>query len=287
MKTIKNRIVTVCLAIIALTITSCDEDSYGGGNDNNNDNDVVASFDVELSTDATLGTILVDGNGNSLYFFAKDSKETSNCTGGCIDNWPVFYKGGLDVGEGLSSEDFGEITRADGSKQTTYKNWPLYYFANDVNAGDTKGEAIGGVWFIAKPNYSIMYASSQLIGNDGKNYLGDYTVGEGATNYFVSIAGRTMYTFMNDARNTNNFTKSDFSNNGAWPIVEITLDQIPSTLNANEFGTIDVFGRTQLTYKGWPLYYFGQDTERGDNKGVSVPNPGVWPVVNKGIEAAQ
>lgn len=59
----------------------------------------------------------------------------------------------------------------------------------------------------------------------------------------------------------NNYTDSDFSNNDFWPIVEISLDQIPSILNAADFGAFDEFGRTQLTYKGWPLYHFGQDTK--------------------------
>ncbi|MFK5880440.1 MAG: hypothetical protein QM478_13200, partial [Flavobacteriaceae bacterium] len=102
----------------------------------------------------------------------------------------------------------------------------------------------------------------------------------GETAYVVDIDGRTLYTFSNDTNNTNNFTNSDFSNNAVWPIAEIALDKIPSNLDANDFNTIDVFGRTQLTYKGWPLYYFGQDAARGDNKGISFPAPGVWPIAN-------
>jgi hypothetical protein len=35
-----------------------------------------------------------------------------------------------------------------------------------------------------------------------------------------------------------------------------------------------------LLTKGNPLYYFGEDTNRGENKGVSVPTPGVWPVAS-------
>ncbi|RCS27596.1 hypothetical protein DUT90_05650 [Polaribacter sp. WD7] len=278
MKTLKSKVIIACIALITLTMTSCTE---------NEESIVEATTSVNLATDSSLGSILVDQDGRSLYFFARDSKDTSNCLGGCLNTWPVFYVENIAVGSGLDASDFSTITREDGSKQTTYKNWPLYYFANDANAGDTNGDGVGGVWFIAKPDYSIMYAAAQLVGNDGVNYTQDYVEGEAITNYFVSIAGRTMYTFTRDSRNTNTFTRSDFSNNAVWPIVEITLDQIPSTLERSDFGTIDVFGRTQLTYKGWPLYYFGQDTERGDNKGVSVPNPGVWPVVNRGITAAQ
>lgn len=281
MKTLKNNLMLGLLVIILFTITSCNDsdDVYITPTEN--------ETTVQLKVDAELGNILVDKDGKSLYFFAKDTKETSNCTDGCLSNWPVFYQETILVSSGLDADDFGTITRADGAKQTTYKNWPLYYFANDENAGDTNGDAAGGVWFIAKPDYTVMYANAQLLGNDGNNYLSDYTLGDGATSYFVSIQGRTMYTFINDAKNTNNFTNSDFSNNTVWPIVEIALNEIPSTLSKDNFGTIDVFGKTQLTYKGWPLYYFGQDTERGDNKGISVPNPGIWPIVNKGITAAQ
>jgi predicted lipoprotein with Yx(FWY)xxD motif len=235
---------------------------------------------VQLSNDATLGTILTDANGNTLYFFSKDTKNTSVCLNGCLDMWPVFYIENLTTTSGLNASDFATITRTDGSLQTTYKGWPLYYYYQDNNAGDTNGENVNNVWYVAKPDYSLMYAKAQLVGHDGNDYTSNYSIGQEETNYIVDIDGRTLYTFINDTNNTNNFTNPDFSNNGVWPIAEITLDQIPSVLNNDHFGTIDVYGRTQLTYKGWPLYYFGQDTERGDNKGISFPAPGVWPIAN-------
>jgi predicted lipoprotein with Yx(FWY)xxD motif len=282
MKTLKNKLVYGSLAMIALFLVSCsDNDDYSTGTTD------IDTANVRLASDAAFGSILVDGNGNSLYFFSRDTKTTSECTDGCLNNWPVFYNADISVGTGLEASDFGTITRGDGSRQTTYKGWPLYYFANDNVAGDTNGDGVGGVWFIAKPDYSVMYANAQLIGNDGNNYLEDYTLGDGSTSYIVSVMGRTMYTFVNDRNGVNNFTAQDFSNNGVWPIVEISLDEIPSVLNNGDFGTIDVFGRSQLTYKGWPLYYFGQDTSRGDNKGISVPNPGVWPIANLNTVVAQ
>jgi len=235
---------------------------------------------VKLAEDSTYGKILTDAQGKSLYFFSKDTKETSLCVGGCVTNWPIFYKENLTVAAGLDLADFTTITRTDGVKQTVYKGWPLYYFVNDNNAGETNGEDVNHVWFLAKPDYSLMYVTAQLVGNDGNNYKSDYTQGNGNTFYITDIDGNTLYGFNNDTNNTNNFTNSDFSNNAVWPIAEIELDKIPSILNRSDFGTINVFGRTQLTYKGWPIYYFGSDSARGDNKGVSVPVPGKWPVVN-------
>lgn len=235
---------------------------------------------VLLANNATFGNILTDSQGKSLYFFSKDTKNTSECSGGCVTNWPIFYDANITVAAGLDINDFSTITRADNAKQTTYKGWPLYYFINDTNAGDTNGDKKNNVWYIAKPDYSLMYVTAQLVGHDGNNYMNDYTVGDGNTFYITDIDGNTLYTFKNDTNNNNNFTASDLSNNGVWPVAEITLDKIPSILDSNDFDTIDVFGKTQITYKGWPLYYFGQDSNRGDNGGISFPNPAVWPIAN-------
>ncbi len=241
---------------------------------------------ITLVEDETLGSILVDDAGMTLYFFSKDTKQTSECLGGCLNAWPIYYDENLSVNSELNAADFGTITRTDGEMQNTYKGWPLYYFANDTQAGDTNGENVNSIWFVAKPDYSLMYVAAQLIGHDGKNYKSDYTEGDEITNYITDINGMTLYTFKFDKKDTNNFTNDDFSNNSVWPIAEIILDKIPSNLDENDFGTIDVFGKTQLTYKGWPLYYFGQDTSRGDNKGISFPAPAVWPIVHVDITEA-
>jgi predicted lipoprotein with Yx(FWY)xxD motif len=241
---------------------------------------------VRLADNSTFGKILTDKDGMSLYFFSKDTKATSACVDGCLDAWPIFYEDNITVDSGLDQDDFDTITRDDGLKQTTYMGWPLYYFANDNSEGDTNGDEVNNVWYIAKPDYSLMYVVAQLVGQDGLNYMSDYTVGDGNTFYITDIEGNTLYAFINDSNMQNNFTASDLSNNGVWPVVEIDLDKIPSILDAADFGLINVFGLTQLTYRGWPLYYFGQDAVRGDNKGISFPAPGVWPVVNTDTEVA-
>ena len=42
-----------------------------------------------------------------------------------------------------------------------------------------------------------------------------------------------------------------------------------------------------MTYKGWPLYYYGTDSLRGNTLGVSVPGPGIWPVAVKDLDSAE
>jgi predicted lipoprotein with Yx(FWY)xxD motif/plastocyanin len=241
---------------------------------------------VLLAEDTALGTILTDTEGNTLYYFTKDAlPDTSLCTGGCVTNWPLFYAENLEVGEGLDSTDFSSIEHPEGGMQTTYKGWPLYYFINDSIPGDTKGEAVGNVWFVAKPDYSIMLIDNILVGKDGVTYNSNYEPGEEVVQYFVDEYGMTLYIFINDTYNQNNFTSSDFSNNAVWPIYEEELQRVASTVDTSLFDIIDVFGRQQLTYNGWPLYYFGGDSLRGNATGVSVPKPGIWPVAVKSLEA--
>jgi predicted lipoprotein with Yx(FWY)xxD motif len=234
---------------------------------------------IAVREHGTYGTIITDADGNALYFFSNDSKGASTCIDGCLITWPVYHNTGS-IDAKLSSSDFGEITRADGTKQTTYKGWPLYYNAGDGKANDVKGDGINQIWYVAKPDYLLMVAHAQLVGADGKSYKPDYSEGEGIVLYFTDGNGRTLYAFAPDKFNKNTFTLSDFSNDPVWPIYQLTTGELPSIISKDDIGQIDVFGKKQLTYKGWPLYYFGQDTQRGDNKGVSFPRPAVWPIVN-------
>lgn len=277
----KNLLLTMLFVATFISLQSCKDD----------DETTPAPHKVQLSDNSMLGKILTDKDGMSLYFFADDANGTSACVNGCLNNWPIFYEENVTLDNGLEAADFATVTRADGEKQTTYKGWPLYYYVTDTTAGDTHGDGIGGDWFIAKPDYAVMFVFNQLTGHDGNNYDSNYVeVTEVSvdteTGYIVDDRGNTLYTFSNDTNNSNHFTAEDLGNNGVWPIAEISPDKVPSNLNADDFGTIDVYGKTQLTYKGWPLYYFGQDSNRGDNKGVSVPVPGKWPVANTNTTVA-
>lgn len=245
---------------------------------------------IQLLNTSNFGQILTDDKGKTLYFFSRDSKNASTCEGGCLNAWPIFYAEVLTLDEGLDEADFAIITRSNGEKQSTYKGWPLYYFANDTEPGNVNGDGANDIWWVAKPDYTVMIANSQLIGADGNNYIlndtGAYVVGAGNTFYLTDDIGNTLYGFTKDKFDKNKYTKDDFSNNGTWPIYETELAELPGKLNKEDFGVIDVFGKKQLTFHGWPLYYFGNDNARGDNKGVSVPRPGVWPVVNTDTQDA-
>ena len=239
----------------------------------------AAKTNLTLTSNVKFGNILTDGDGKALYFFAIDANGSSGCTGGCEIAWPVYYAGNEIAPAGIAAADVATITRADGKKQTTYKGWPLYYYAGDAAKTDVNGDGSGGTWFVAKPDYSIMLANNQLVGANGKNYIDGAKEGIGTTQYLTDAAGRTLYAYAPDTFNTNTYTKADLSNNTVWPIYESEILNVPSVLKKEMMVQITAVGKKQLTYKGHPLYYFGSDVKRGDNKGVSVPTAGVWPIL--------
>jgi len=105
---------------------------------------------VKVAKDDKLGSYLTDAKGMTLYTFKKDSTGKSACAGECVAKWPLYYREKVGVDPKMAA-DFGTITRDDGQKQTTYKGLPLYYFAGDKAAGETKGQGVKDVWFVAAP----------------------------------------------------------------------------------------------------------------------------------------
>jgi predicted lipoprotein with Yx(FWY)xxD motif len=210
---------------------------------------------ISIRNHNEFGSYFADSNGMSLYFFTKDSVDLNSCQGNCLVNWPIFYAEQLQIPAFLSADDFSEITRTDGTKQSTYKGWPLYYFVKDLAVDDVIGEAVGGVWFLAKSDYKIMLGTSAEWGN-----------------YLTDDYGRTLYYFDKDTPKMSVCEGNCLVN---WPVYENMAGSVASTLNTDDFGTITRSdGSLQASFKDYPLYYFIQDQEHGDLKGQEVNN--VW-----------
>lgn len=112
-----------------------------------------ASPDVK-TTDSSLGTILVDGKGMSVYYYDKDTPNSgkSTCSGNCLAAWPaVKASSATPVVEGVTAT-VGTITRDDGSLQVTVNGLPIYLYAKDTKPGDVVGQAVGEVWWVVAPD---------------------------------------------------------------------------------------------------------------------------------------
>jgi predicted lipoprotein with Yx(FWY)xxD motif len=100
----------------------------------------------------SLGTILVDQSGLTLYRYTPDGTGKTTCTGACATAWPPLVlptaATHLTGKDGVTTSQLGTITRPGGAKQVTFKGMPLYRFAGDTAAGQTKGQGVAGAWFV-------------------------------------------------------------------------------------------------------------------------------------------
>lgn len=99
------------------------------------------------TADADLGTILVDGDGMTLYLFMPDAQGASTCLDSCATTWPPLA-GPATAGDGVDQALISTADRPDGAAQATYNGWPLYHFASDAAAGDTNGQGVGNIWYV-------------------------------------------------------------------------------------------------------------------------------------------
>ena len=111
----------------------------------------AAGETVQVTQNPTLGNILTDSRGMTLYVFTKDTPNVTNCYGGCATAWPALTvpDGQAVTGAGLSGK-LDTIQRKEGTHQVTYNGQPLYFFAKDTAPGDINGQNVGNVWFVVK-----------------------------------------------------------------------------------------------------------------------------------------
>ncbi len=115
---------------------------------------LTLSLSSELATTAnpakvektSLGTVLANQKGMTLYTFTKDKTNKSECTGKCAAFWPPFNA----PANANSSGNWTVITRQNGNKLI----YLLYTFVKDKRRGQDEGNGIvhfGGTWKVAHP----------------------------------------------------------------------------------------------------------------------------------------
>jgi predicted lipoprotein with Yx(FWY)xxD motif len=199
---------------------------------------------------SSLGTILVDAGGRTLYYFAKDIPGVgkSACTGACAATWPAFSTDTIQVSSPLAKADFGTITRDDGTKQITYNGLPLYYYKGDSSPGDVNGDGINKIWFAVTPFESLLIAQSPALGT-----------------YLTDSHEKTLYFYTGDTPGNSACTGSCLAQ---FPAYSANLLSLPSSLNPKDFSKVTrTDGVQQIAYKGMPLYYYAGDKHPGDVNG--------------------
>jgi predicted lipoprotein with Yx(FWY)xxD motif len=126
------------------------DDTTTEPDDGATDDGAMTDGSTVMTADSELGTILVDGDGMTLYLFTNDSPDTSVCEGDCLVAWPPL-EGEATAGEGVDESLLGSFERSDGSTQASYNGWPLYYWAQDTEPGDVTGQGVNDVWWVVSP----------------------------------------------------------------------------------------------------------------------------------------
>ena len=142
------------IVLVALAVAGC------GGDDDDQKTAAAGppkttgggSATIGVANAASLGRILVDSQGRTVYLFRKDTGATSTCSGECAVDWPpVTTRGKPKVGSGVTASEVETTSRSDGKTQVTYNGHPLYLFEGDNGAGDTNGQgvtAFGARWYV-------------------------------------------------------------------------------------------------------------------------------------------
>lgn len=112
-----------------------------------------SDYSVNVSENKYLGNYLVNQTGFTLYYYSNDSNINgdSTCYDECAETWKPFHAENMTLPDSLPPIDFATITRTDGSKQTTFKDWPLYLYSGDSDAGDVFGSGEEGTWHVVSP----------------------------------------------------------------------------------------------------------------------------------------
>lgn len=127
---------------------------YGGGNGGSGSSGASSTSgaaQVKTATAMVKGqsaTILTNSQGMTLYYRTSDTASASTCTGSCISTWPPLHTSGTPMAASSLSGTLSSLHDANGT-QVTYNGHLLYTYSGDSKPGDTNGEGIGGVWFVA------------------------------------------------------------------------------------------------------------------------------------------
>ncbi|MEO6200401.1 MAG: hypothetical protein ABIX44_04465 [Cryobacterium sp.] len=157
-------------ALLALLLSGCSGSGAGTGTSTDTGSAPSPSASETMApaalmtADSSLGSIVVDKAGMTVYVFDKDTADsgTSACEGDCLAKWPaVVADSDSPTADGVTGT-LGTITRTDdGTKQLTLNGLPLYYWASDAAPGDVTGQAVGGVWWVVGADGAKMMESAK------------------------------------------------------------------------------------------------------------------------------
>src|SRR5580700_6104604 len=114
----------------------------------------AASSGTTVTTGTTtLGTVLTNAQGFTLYYFLPEKNSTLGaCIGGCLTAWPPLVATGTPTVSSAATGTLATVSvmvNGAAENEVTYNGWPLHTFASDTMPGQTNGQGVSGMWFAA------------------------------------------------------------------------------------------------------------------------------------------
>lgn len=262
---------------------------------------------VVKTATSSLGTILVDAKGLTLYGFTNDkATATSTCFGACAKAWPPLLVGLNDqAAPEINAGIVSTIIRTDGQRQFVVGPYPVYTYIGDTAPGDVSGSGLGGVWFPIAPDGTLI--TSGVAVDPGSSFPGatdtssadtastaatsDTAVapassadapgyGTGTTAVADGVIGKGSTALGDVLTSANGLSLYGFLDDTAdashcvegcakaWPPLALPDDSLPAGLDPAVYSVgTRPDGTFQLKNGKWWLYNFAGDTKAGDTNG--------------------
>jgi predicted lipoprotein with Yx(FWY)xxD motif len=168
----KNPTLVAVAATALLTLSACGNGSSSTAAQGGSGAAAGGTSASGLSIAQTsLGKVLVDGRGMTLYTLSADGQDHSTCDASCLQFWPAATppKGDKVANVSVST---GKTATPDGTPIATVAGHPVYTFSQDQQPGDVNGEGLnefGGTWYAVSPTGQPVTGSASSPSGDSSS----------------------------------------------------------------------------------------------------------------------
>ena len=174
MLTLRRAFLGMSMLLVSLIAVACGSASSTSTGSSSSSGGTTPSSSAAIikTTSATVNgqsvTILTNAQGMTLYYLKPDTATKSACSGACAGNWPplLFTGSGSPTSASTLSGTLSVVADANG-QQVEYNGHPLYTFSQDTAPGQTNGEGIKGVWFVATSSLPVQSAPQSTPTSNG------------------------------------------------------------------------------------------------------------------------
>lgn len=161
--TTKRSVVTATvLAGAGLALAACGSSATTGNSGTASNAAATSQSGIHVGK-TSLGKVLVDGNGFTVYMFAIDKMNKSNCNAACLHYWPALKPEPAGMKAPGVTGKLGSTKTPTGTPIATINGMPLYTYVGDHAPGNVNGQGFngfGGLWWAVSPSGHVIKSSS-------------------------------------------------------------------------------------------------------------------------------